>query len=306
MGPTTGAKMRIVVALGGSALEKRGEVLTAEARHASIKLAAASLAQLLAMGHEVVITHGDGPQVDYLSLHTGRCPRDGARGQARGIIGDVLQHELNKAFAPGKRYATLLTQIEVDPMDPALQTPTKFVGPVYTREEATRLNGHQGWTIARDDTCFRRKVPAPLPKRILELDVIRMLLEQDMVVICPGVGGIPLVQQSDGRMAGIEAVIDHDQSSGLLARHLQADALLMLTDVAGVFRDWGTPDQALIPHTTPQALQGASLPPDTMGTKVTAACEFVEATGGFAAIGRLVDALYLMDVTAGTRITSMV
>lgn len=295
--------MRIVVALGGNALSERGETLTAESQRASIRIAAASLARLLEAGHEVVITHGNGPQVGYLAMQGSGFPLDVLGAETDGMIGYVLQQELDNEYAPETKYATLLTQIEVDPKDPAFQTPTKFIGPIYTQEDAARLSAERGWTIGQDGAHYRRTVPSPRPKRILEIEVIKLLLDQGVVVICAGGGGIPVVQKEDGTMIGVEAVIDKDHSSGFLARAIGADAFLMLTDVVGVFADWGTSDQRLIDHATPDELRQMDFPAGSMGPKIDAACEFAEATGGFAAIGRLTDTLKLVEGTTGTRIS---
>ncbi|WP_299031491.1 carbamate kinase [uncultured Sulfitobacter sp.] len=295
--------MRIVVALGGNALSKRGETLTAIGQRASIRVAAQSLAKLLEAGHEVVITHGNGPQVGYLALQGGPFPLDVLGAETDGMIGYVLQQELDNAYAPDAKYATILTQIEVDPSDPAFHAPTKFIGPVYEEAEAAKLSAARGWTIGKDGAFFRRTVPSPRPKRILELDVINLLLEQKVIVICAGGGGIPVVQKPDGTMIGIEAVIDKDHASGLLARELNADAFLMLTDVEGVFTKWGKPDQAIISHATPQELASMSFPAGSMGPKVEAACDFATSTTGFAAIGRLSDCTGLMNGTTGTRVS---
>ncbi|MGB5865784.1 MAG: carbamate kinase [Sulfitobacter sp.] len=295
--------MRIVVALGGNALSRRGEALTADSQRSSIRMAAKSLAGLLYAGHEVVITHGNGPQVGYLALQGGSFPLDVLGAETDGMIGYVLQQELDNAYLPKAKYATLLTQIEVDPNDPAFRAPTKFIGPIYMQAEAAKLSAERGWTIGKDGKYFRRTVPSPRPRRILELDVITLLLEQKVIVICAGGGGIPVVKKPDGTMIGVEAVIDKDHASGLLARNLNADAFLMLTDVEGVFEHWGKPDQAIIKHTTPDVLDHASFPAGSMGPKVEAACDFARATGGFAAIGRLTDCLALVAGTAGTRIS---
>ena len=296
-------QMRVVVALGGNALSVRGETLTAENQRASIRVAAVALAQLLEAGHEVVITHGNGAQVGYLALQGGSFPLDVLGAETDGMIGYVLQQELDNAYAPETKYATLLTQIEVDPNDPAFSAPTKFIGPIYEPEEAEALRESHGWTIGKDGSHFRRTVPSPRPKRILEIDVIRLLLAQGVVVICAGGGGIPVVQKEDGAMIGVEAVIDKDHASGLLARALDADAFLMLTDVEGAFTGWGTPDQELIKQATPKMLRQMSFPTGSMGPKIEAACDFAEATGGFAAIGRLADTMGLIEGTTGTRVS---
>jgi carbamate kinase len=296
--------VRIVVALGGNALSERGEALSGEAQRATIRKATKSLVMLLEADHEVVITHGNGPQVGYLAMQGGAFPLDVLGAETEGMIGYVLQQELDNAYTPDAKFATLLTQIEVDPDDPAFQSPTKFVGPVYSEKDAARLSADRGWSIGKDGEYFRRIVPSPRPKRILEIDVIRLLVGQGVVVICAGGGGIPVVHRADGTMIGIEAVIDKDHTSGLLARDLDADAYLMLTDVEGVFENWGTPNQSLVTKTTPQDLQRMWFPAGSMGPKVQAACEFVTATGGFAAIGALGDAADLIAGTAGTRINA--
>ncbi|MEO0750587.1 MAG: carbamate kinase [Pseudomonadota bacterium] len=294
--------MRIVVALGGNALSRRGETLTAEGQRASIRTAAQSLAELLEAGHEVVITHGNGPQVGYLAQQGGVFPLDVLGAETDGMIGYVLQQELDNAYEPDAHYATLLTQIEVDPDDPAFQNPTKFIGPVYTEAEAAKLSAERGWSIGQDGTHFRRTVPSPRPKRILELEVIDLLLKGGVIVICAGGGGIPVVQRPDGTVTGVEAVIDKDHASGRLAAALNADAFLMLTDVEGAFDHWGTPRQALIREATPQEMDKRSFPAGSMGPKVEAACDFVCATGGFAAIGQLSACTGLVAGTTGTRI----
>jgi carbamate kinase len=295
--------MRIVVALGGNALSTRGAPFTAEHQRAAIRTAAVALAELLDAGHEVVITHGNGPQVGYLALQGGGFPLDVLGAETDGMIGYVLQQELDNAYTPDTQFATLLTQIEVDPEDPAFANPTKFIGPVYPEQEARALAQTHGWSIAQDGDTWRRTVPSPRPCRILELGVIRLLIEQQVVVICAGGGGIPVVQRADGAMVGIEAVIDKDHASGLLARALGADAYLMLTDVEGVFEAWGTAAQRLIDHATPKQLAVSEFPAGSMGPKVEAACDFVRSGGRFAAIGRLGDTLALAEGRAGTRIS---
>lgn len=296
--------MRVVVALGGNALSVRGQTLTGQSQRASIRIAATALAQLLEAGQDVVITHGNGPQVGYLALQGNEFPLDVLGAETEGMIGYVLQQELDNAYAPDIKYATLLTQAEVDPNDPAFHTPTKFVGPVYTASEAKRISAERGWSMGRDGPHMRRTVPSPRPKRILELDVIRLLVEQGVVVICAGGGCIPVMQKPDGTIVGVEAVIDKDHASGLLARALEADAFLMLTDVDGVYADWNTPEQSLMRTASPDTLAGMRFPAGSMGPKIDAACDFVTATGGFAAIGQLTDAARLLTAQAGTRIVS--
>lgn len=295
--------MRIVASLGGNALSVRGEALTGENQRASIRVAATALAGLLEAGHQLVITHGNGPQVGYLALQGTAFSLDVLGAETEGMIGYVLQQELDNAVTAEARFATLLTQTEVDPADPAFLNPTKFIGPVYPEDKARRLAAEFGWSIGRDGGHYRRTVPSPQPLRILELEVIRLLMDAGVIVICAGGGGVPVVTRKDGTVVGIEAVIDKDHASGLLARALNADALLLLTDVDGVYEDWGKPEQTLIWQSTAPKMRRRSFPAGSMGPKVDAACDFAEATQGFAAIGRLSDARRLVDGTAGTRIT---
>ena len=219
------------------------------------------------------------------------------------MIGYLIEQELANRLPAERRYATLLTQIEVDPQDPAFNNPTKPIGPVYEATEARRLAAERGWRIARDGAYFRRVVPSPRPQRILELDVIEMLVSQGVIVICAGGGGIPVICRADGSLAGVEAVIDKDLASCLLARELSADALLMLTDVDAVYVHRGEPQARRMRRISPQALREFSFAPGSMGPKVAAACEFVEQTGGSAGIGRLMDARAILAGEAGTLVT---
>jgi len=298
--------MLIVIALGGNALLRRGEPLTAESQQRNIRRAAAALAGLLARGHRLVVTHGNGPQVGLLALQgetgAGAFPLDVLGAETEGMIGYVLQRELDNAFEGDAEFATLLTQVEVDPADPAFADPTKPIGPVYTRAKAEELAKQRGWTIAPDGRGYRRVVPSPRPVTILELGVIRLLVKRGVTVICGGGGGIPVARRADGSVVGVEAVIDKDHASGLLARELKADALLMLTDVDGVHAGWGTAEDRVIEETTPDELRAMTFDAGSMGPKVTAACDFVVATGGMAGIGALDAAQAIVDGTAGTRI----
>lgn len=302
-----GYAIRVVVALGGNALLRRGEPVTAEAQRANIRRAAAALARLLHQGHQLIITHGNGPQVGLLALQGAQpgaaaFPLDVLGAETEGMIGYVLEQELNNAYATQARFATLLTQIEVDPDDPAFAHPTKPVGAVYTKPEAERLSSVRGWTIAPDGDGWRRVVASPRPQRILEIEVIRLLVDQGVVVICAGGGGIPVAQRADGCFVGIEAVIDKDYASGLLATALKADAFLMLTDVDGVYTGWGTAAQRAIGDIAAQALMAMDFAAGSMGPKVEAACAFVAQTGGMAGIGALEDAAEILARKAGTRV----
>ncbi len=301
---------RVVVALGGNALLRRGEPVSAATQRDNIRRAALALAQLMAEGHQLVVTHGNGPQVGLLALQgeaagKGAFPLDVLGAETEGMIGYVLQQELDNAYAGAARFATLLTQVEVDPGDPAFDKPSKPVGSVYSEADAKRLAEQRGWSIARDGDAWRRVVASPRPVRILEIEVIRLLVAQGVTVICAGGGGIPVTQRADGAYIGVEAVIDKDHASGLLAAELQADAFLMLTDVPAVFTGWGTPAQRALGDVTPQQLAALDFAAGSMGPKVQAACDFVNRSGGMAGIGALDDASAILARRAGTRVNSL-
>ena len=302
--------MLVVVALGGNALLRRGEPLTAENQRANVKRAATAVAEMIAAGHQIVICHGNGPQVGLLALRAAAYkpeeayPLDMLGAETEGMIGYLIEQELENVLPEGRRVATLLTQVEVDPRDPAFLNPTKPVGPVYDRTEAERLAQARGWSIAPDGDKYRRVVPSPLPRRIPDLGVIRLLIDQEIIVICAGGGGIPVVRRDDGSLVGVEAVIDKDRAGGLLAQGIGADALLMLTDVDAVYLDWGTPGQRSIRRASPDVLREKEFASGSMGPKVEAACGFVEATGGFAGIGALEQALAILEGRAGTQVVA--
>lgn len=302
---------RVVVALGGNALLRRGEPVSAATQRDNIRRAAHSLSRLMANGHQLIITHGNGPQVGLLALQgeaAGKAafPLDVLGAETEGMIGYVLQQELDNAHVGPARFATLLTQVEVDPGDAAFLSPSKPVGAVYTKAEADRLAGQRGWAVARDGDAWRRVVASPWPVRILEIEVIRLLVEQAVTVICTGGGGIPVVRRPDGTYVGVEAVIDKDHASGLLAAELNAEAFLMLTDVPAVYTGWGTSAQRALDEVTPQELAGMDFAAGSMGPKVRAACDFVNRTGGLAGIGALEDACAILARRSGTRVTTEV
>lgn len=300
--------MRVVVALGGNALLRRGEPLTAERQRDNVRVAAAALAPL-AQDCALVISHGNGPQVGLLALQAAAYrpdeayPLDILDAETEGMIGYLIEQELGNLLPAGRRCATLLTQIEVHPRDPAFAQPSKPIGPAYSERQARRLARERGWSVAQDGQCFRRVVPSPRPRRIFELPIIELLVSQGVIVICAGGGGIPCVTRDDGSVVGVEAVIDKDLASSLLARELQADALLMLTDVDAVWKDFGEPGARRLRRIAPRQLPGFAFPAGSMGPKVQAACEFVEATGGTAGIGRIQDASAILAGRAGTVIT---
>jgi len=298
------ARPRLVVALGGNALLRRGEPLTADIQRQHAAEAMTAVAEL-AGSHDIVLTHGNGPQVGLLALQAlaytdvPAYPLDVLGAETEGMIGYVLEQELSNRL-PGRTAVTVLTQVVVDPNDPAFETPTKPIGPVYTEEQAQRLARERGWSVAPDGDHFRRVVASPEPLRIVELSAIRMLVDFGAIVVCTGGGGIPVTVNGAGTLRGVEAVIDKDLAAELLATSLEADFLLMLTDVGAVMRDWGTPDARPIGRTTPTELRGIQFANGSMGPKVAAACRFVEATGGTAAIGALEDAPRIVAGTAGT------
>jgi carbamate kinase len=297
--------MRIVVALGGNALLKRGEPMTAENQRANIRIASEALAPI-AEQHDIVITHGNGPQVGLLALQAAAYrdlpsyPLDVLGSQTEGMIGYVIMQELGNLLPYERPFATLLTQVEVDPDDPAFANPTKPIGPVYSQDEADAISKERGWSMAPDGDRFRRVVPSPRPKHIFEIRVIKMLVEKNVVVICAGGGGIPTMYLDGRKLVGVEAVIDKDLASALLARELGADYYMMLTDVDAVVKDWGTDTARSIRSAGPGALKALKFAEGSMGPKVQAACEFVEATGCPAAVGTLRDAGRILEGGRGT------
>jgi carbamate kinase len=305
--------VRVVVALGGNALLRRGEPLTAENQRANARVACKALAPL-ALEHELVISHGNGPQVGLLALQGSAYtevdpyPLDMLGAQTEGMIGYLIQQELGNELPFEKRLASLLTQIEVDRDDPAFGDPTKPIGPIYTEDEAKTLADEKGWVLKPDGDSFRRVVPSPLPRQIFGIEPIEWLLSQSAVVVCAGGGGIPVMYTDEAvpagrRLVGVEAVIDKDLASALLAKDLRADALLIVTDVDAVYDDWGTPNQRAIRRATPEALSQAEFAAGSMGPKVRAACSFVQETGGTAAIGSIADTPALLRGEAGTLVT---
>jgi carbamate kinase len=303
--------MRVVVALGGNALLRRGEPMTADVQRANIRTAARALAPV-ASRHELVVTHGNGPQVGLLALqgqaYSGAeaYPLDVLGAETEGMIGYVLEQELGNLLPFEVPLATLLTMVEVDPEDPAFNDPTKFVGPVYDRAEADRLKQEKGWIFKQDGAKWRRVVPSPLPKRIFELRPIKWLLERGTIVICAGGGGIPTAYSNNGgrTLEGIEAVIDKDLASELLARELEADVFVMATDVDGVYLDFNTPNQRRLGKVTTTEMHRHSFPGGSMGPKVAAAVQFAELTGKRAAIGTLQDIEGIVEGTKGTNISA--
>lgn len=301
--------MRIVVALGGNALLQRGQKPDAEVQEQNVDRAVAALAPL-AREHELVITHGNGPQVGVLALQSASDPHlttpypfDVLGAQTQGMIGYWLLQSMQNHL-PDRQVAAIINQTLVEAADPAFEDPTKFVGEVYTQDEAERLAADRGWTVKPDGTGWRRVVGSPRPQRVVETRLIRLLLESGAVVVCAGGGGVPVIRDDRGQLRGVEAVVDKDLTSAVLAEALDADALLVLTDVEAVMTGFGTPQQASISRATPSALRGQTFPQGSMGPKVEAVCRFVELTGGMAAIGALPDAAAMLRGEAGTVVTA--
>ena len=296
--------MLVVIALGGNALIKRGQPPEVEIQRQNIKLAARAIAAV-AREHQVIVTHGNGPQVGLLALQAEAYqqvkpyPLDVLDAETEGAIGYLIEQELRNQL-PDQQIATLLTQIEVDPRDRAFTHPTKPIGAVYSETEAKKLAKERGWSVAPDGNIYRRVVPSPEPKRIIELPTIQLLVKVGALVVCAGGGGIPVVVTPAGSIRGVEAVIDKDLATALLATELQADKLLLLTDVDAVYHNWNTPKAQPIEAITPQQLRNYSFASGSMQPKVEAACRFVEATGNMAGIGKLEDAAEILSGELGT------
>ncbi len=303
--------MRIVVALGGNALLRRGEAMTAENQRENVRIASQQMAQV-APGNQLVIAHGNGPQVGLLALQGAAhdpqnpYPLDVLGAETEGMIGYMIEQEMGNLLPPELPFATILTQVEVDPNDAAFKTPTKPIGPVYSKQDAERLAKEKGWAIAPDGDKFRRVVASPRPKRIFEIRPIRWLLEHGTIVICAGGGGIPTMYDANKKLQGVEAVIDKDLCSSLLAQELNADLLVIATDVDGVYIDWGKPSQRAISKAHPDALEKMDFAAGSMGPKVQAACEFARATGKRAAIGSLADIDKIVRGEGGTSIDTRI
>ena len=300
--------MRLVIALGGNALLKRGEPLTYENQHANVKIACEQIAKAYA-GNQLIVTHGNGPQVGLLALQNNAYkevpmyPLDVLGAESVGMIGYMIQNELINRLPKTASISNVLTQTEVDLKDPAFQNPTKPVGPVYTKEEAEAVAKEKGWTIAPDNDKFRRVVPSPLPKSIFGLEPLKTLIEKNYVLVCGGGGGIPSYYDEQGVLCGAEAVIDKDLASALLAASIDADLLVIATDVDGAYVDWGKPTQKRIASSDVESINQFGFASGSMGPKVQAAVNFVKASGKDAVIGALSDIEKIIAGKAGTRIS---
>ncbi|MFJ8962561.1 carbamate kinase [Lentzea sp. NPDC102401] len=300
--------MRIVVALGGNALLTRGEKPDATVQLHHVEAAARALAPLAA-DHELVVCHGNGPQIGLLALEseadpclTRPYPLDTLGAETQGMIGYWLAQALRNAGVR-KPILAVVTQTVVDAADPAFATPTKFIGPIYDRARAVRLAQQNNWSIAEDGPHWRRVVPSPEPVRLVEQESIEQLVSGGTIVVCAGGGGAPVVD--DGQLRGVEAVVDKDLTSAELAVALKADRLLLLTDVSAVMSDFGLPSEEPLHDLALEELEQLSFPAGSMGPKIEACRRFVQATGAAAAIGALIDAEAILSGTAGTTICSM-
>ena len=301
--------MRVVVALGGNAVLTRGEPPDAGIQEQHIRAAVAALVPLVTT-HQLVFTHGNGPQVGVLAVESSKDPSltrpyplDVLSAQTQGMIGYWLLQALHDEL-PGTPVAGIITRTLVSRSDVAFGDPRKFVGPAYDEKGARQVADRFGWTVRADGACWRRVVPSPAPVEILEIPLIRRLVNTGVMVVCAGGGGIPVARDPAGRLVGVEGVVDKDLTAALLAEELDADALLILTDVEAVFSDFNTPRQRPIRHASPDLLRSLELPPGSMGPKVEAACRFVERTAGFAGIGALGEAAAILEGRAGTAVTA--
>lgn len=297
--------MRIVVALGGNALLQRGQVPDAAAQVENIRVAVEALAPL-ALEHDLLITHGNGPQVGVLAMEsaadprlTGPYPFDALGAMTQGLIGYWVLQAFGNALPEDKPMTAVINQTLVDLNDPAFEDPTKFVGEVYDEEQARAMAAKCGWQVKADGPHWRRVIASPQPLRIVEVPLIKRLMSEGVLVVCAGGGGVPVAMR-DGDLIGVEAVIDKDLSAAMLATDVEADLLMVLTDVEAVVEGFGTPDARPIGRIAASDLRAKEFPAGSMGPKVEAACRFVQRTGKRAAIGRLADAAALVTGETGT------
>ncbi|MEZ8494750.1 carbamate kinase [Vibrio splendidus] len=299
-------KQTVVVALGGNALLRRGEPLEADVQRRNIETAVKTISEI-AKVYNVVLVHGNGPQVGLLALQgleykkVNPYPLDVLGSETQGMIGYMLMQEF-KNYLPDRNISCMLTQMTVDPNDPAFADPTKPIGPIYEEAEARELAEKFHWIVKPDGQHFRRVVPSPRPTGIVEHDAITQLIDAGHLVICTGGGGIP-VKKENGKLVGVEAVIDKDMSAAFLAKQLDADALLILTDADAVYLDWGKPTQHALRSTTPSELAKFTFDAGSMGPKIEASCEFIQQGGKVVGIGALEDGLQILQGQAGTNIT---
>lgn len=299
--------MKIVITLGGNALLKRGELMSAENQRANLAMACEAIADI-ARTHQLVLSHGNGPQVGLLALQSEAYdavpmyPFDVLGAESQAMIGYVFAQEMRNRVE-GRDVVSIVTQSIVDIQDPAFDNPTKFIGPIYDKEQAQTLEQTKGWTLKKDGEFFRRVVPSPKPTCIVELPVIKTLVDCGTLVIAAGGGGVPVIESKEGNLTGVEAVIDKDFAASILAIQLNADLLVIATDVEGVYEGWGTDEQKLIKQATPEALLSKGFAKGSMGPKVLAACEYVMKTGHEAVIGPLNKIKNMVHGQAGTLVS---
>ena len=298
--------MRIVIALGGNALLQKDQPPEAELQRQNIATAAMAIAEI-AEGHELVITHGNGPQVGLLALQADSYqavkpyPLDILDAESEGMLGYQIQQALMNAL-PERQVVALLTQVLVDEKDSAFTNPTKPIGAFYPSSARQELSEQNGWVVAEFEKGLRRLVPSPEPKEILELPAIKLLVAHGITVVCSGGGGIPVARDSSDKFRGVAAVIDKDLTSALLATALEADMLLLLTNVDAVYQDWGKENARPLKQATVRELRSITFETGTMAPKIEAACRFVEATNNFAYIGHLNQIANILAKQSGTKI----
>lgn len=303
--------MLVVTALGGNALLRHGQPLAAAAQRANVKTTAEALARIVRAGHQLIVTHGNGPQEGLLALQGAVCkpdeasPLDVLGAETGDTISYLTEQKLENALCHDHAVATLLTQVTVGADDPAFGRPTKFVGPIYSKAQAKARTKAGGWIIAPDGAYWRRVVPSPRPIETLDLRVVRLLLDQDVILMCASGGGIPVLRRPDGSLIGVEAVIDKDTTSALLAADFGAGALLLLTDLDAVYEGFGTDAATPLRHLKLNEAPALDMPKGSMRPKLVAACDF-SGRGGISGIGRLADALAIFDGTVGTRVSGSV
>jgi carbamate kinase len=295
-----------VVALGGNALLRRGEPLEAETQARAARGAARILGEA-SLRHQLIVTHGNGPQVGLLALMSDAYhdaepyPLDVLGSETVGQIGYVLEMQLDN-FIDHQDTVAVITRTVVDAADPAFGAPTKFIGPVYDEREAQAMSQQRGWTVKADGAHWRRVVPSPEPRRIVQLGAIRSLVDAGFLVVCAGGGGVPVLEDENGRHRGVEAVVDKDLASSLLACELETEQLVLATDVDAVYEGYGTPQQRPIARATPAGLRAGAFPAGSMGPKVEAICRFVERTGGRGSIGSLEQLEPMLEGRSGTQV----
>lgn len=298
--------MRIVVALGGNALLLRGEKLNAANQRRNVRMAAKQLMPIIDAGHNLIITHGSGPQIGLLALQEfsyqpdDMFPLDTLDAEVAGMIGYVIEQELINVSNGKTQFATILTQIEVDRKDPAFDNPTKPIGPMLSEVDVNMLASENDWSIIKDGEQFRRAVPSPKPRKVIEADAIKLLTDHGVVVICGGGGGIPVFKNENGNLQGVEAVIDKDHSTALIADNLDADMMILLTDIDGVYKNWGEPDALKITSVSPTDLKPEQFAEGSMRPKVEACNNFASKSGRRAVIGSINDVSGILAGNAGT------